>query len=141
MTCLGHPVPPLPPPPPVIRGVMGPISGWGIAPVAQWALHLHGVNRQGAPIRCGAHVPPAPGQSWAPLAREKAPDSYSCSFSLELFSPWVSGADRSRSRLWVCGSRPPCACVWLCPCRAAIVSLGCFHSLQRRSSRPAGLDA
>lgn len=38
-------VPPLPPPPPVIRGVTGPASGWGIAPVAQWALHLHGVNR------------------------------------------------------------------------------------------------
>ena len=83
----GHPVPPLPPPPPVIRGVTGPASGWGIAPVAHGALHLHGVNRQGAPITCGAHVPPVPGQSWAPLAREKAPDSYSCSFSLEAFLP------------------------------------------------------
>lgn len=56
------PVPPLPLSPPVIRGVTGPALDWGIAPVAQQALHLHGVNRQGAPITCGARVPPtAPG--------------------------------------------------------------------------------
>lgn len=64
-------------------------------------------------------------------------------FFTKLFSPGISGADRSRDQALV-----PAAFTLLPghACRrahggAAIVSLGCFRSSQRQSSQPVGLDA
>lgn len=133
-----HPVPPLPPPPPVIRGVTGPASGWGIAPVGTpppWS------EQAGCPHHMRSSCSSS---SWPVLGStgRRSPRLLALFFFTGSFAPLGSLEQIEGLRLWVCSSRPPPhACVWLRPCRAAVISLGCFHSLQKQSSRPARLDA
>lgn len=95
------PVPPLPLSPPVIRGVMGPALDWGIAPMAQQALHPWG-KQAGCPHHvwssCSSY------SSWLVLGfvgSRRSPRLLPLFFFTKLFSPWISGADRSRDQALV----------------------------------------
>lgn len=127
-------------PSPVIRGVTGPASGWGIAPVAQWALHLHGVNRRGVPPSHAElmflQLLASPGLYW----QEKPQKPLACSSSLEALLPLdsleqIEGAQTLGVQL----CPPPHACVWLLPMQGSRHLPGLLPSLQRQSSQPARL--
>lgn len=98
--------------------------------MAQWALHLHGVNRQGAPITCGAHVPPAlasPGLYW-----QEKPQTLALFFFTGSFAP-LGSEQIEGLRLCV---QLALLLMHACGCAYAgqpAISLGCFHSLQRCS--------